>query len=62
MSRNVSQKSLVEMLDKRSVCALPSSLSGNATLFDDPAARTRSVNLMAGMDAINSEFGRGSLG
>ena len=29
------------------------------TLFDDPVARERSERLMATMDAINREFGRG---
>ena len=32
-----------------------------ATLFDDPVARARSEKLMEAMDAINREFGRGTL-
>ena len=32
-----------------------------ATLFDDPFARAKSEKLMAAMDAINREFGRGTL-
>ena len=32
-----------------------------ATLFDDPVARAKSEKLMAAMDAINREFGRGTL-
>ena len=32
-----------------------------ATLFDEPKARARSAKLMATMDSINREFGRGSV-
>lgn len=32
-----------------------------ATLFDDPVARAKSEKLMKAMDAINHEFGRGTL-
>jgi len=32
-----------------------------ATLFDDPVARAKSEKLMEAMDAINREFGRGTL-
>ena len=32
-----------------------------ATLFDDPVSRAKSEKLMAAMDAINREFGRGTL-
>ena len=35
--------------------------SRQATLFDDPVARERSARLMAAMDAVNREFGRGTL-
>lgn len=32
-----------------------------ATLFDDPTTREKSARMMAAMDAVNREFGRGTL-
>lgn len=40
---------------------LSDKVARQATLFDDPVARAKSEKLMKAMDAINHEFGRGTL-
>lgn len=40
---------------------LSDTAASQVTLFDDPVLRAKSVKLMAAMDAINREFGRGTI-